>query len=141
MQMPFTPLVRQKLLTAVIVLAAAALAATGIYAYERYCRGPSESAFCGTWQGIQDDGDTVQWQFLRDHTFRNFVFSRVDGEKLPMMTGRWHAGGPYLYLRVADEDWPDHVVTRFDITPGHLKIVTPHRREVVWEFDRISDAP
>jgi hypothetical protein len=130
----------EKLLTAVIVVGAAVVVAGAIYTYERYYR-PSEAWFYGAWQGKQDGDDEFYFQFRPDHTFSGFIISPHDKEKIPFLKGRWHAGGPYLYLRVQDEDgWPDPVVSRFDIDSGHLTICLPRSREAIWSLKRVADS-
>jgi hypothetical protein len=132
---------REKLITIVIVVGAAIVVVSSIYTYERYYR-PSESLFYGAWQGpLEGSGDDDYFEFRSDKTFSGFVVSPRDGEKLPFMKGRWYAGGPYLYLRILDDDtwshWP--LVCRFDIASDHLTICTPHRGYAVWSLRRVPD--
>ena len=107
--MPFTSCVKQKLLTAVILAVSAALLVTVIYTYERYYRGPSESAFYGTWREEEDApsgpaNSPVYWEFHPDQTFSRFLISSFDRSKISLFEGRWYAGGQNLYLRFTDDN-------------------------------------
>jgi hypothetical protein len=74
-----------------------------IYGYERYYRGPSESAFFGTWETTLED-TIYYYEFRSDHTFLVFNSLAMDDESF-LVRGRWHAGGPNVYLRYQDEHW------------------------------------
>jgi hypothetical protein len=80
------------------------LCGAGIYGYERFYRGPSESAFFGTWETIDPDLDgPVYYEFRADHTF--FLhFSPLIDEDTRFPGGKWYAGGPNIYVRY-DADW------------------------------------
>jgi hypothetical protein len=67
-----------------------------VYSYERYYRGPDDSFFVGTWRGEADyTGETrIGYRFKTDHTF--------EGEWEP--SGKWYAGGEFLYLRQRLDD-------------------------------------
>ncbi len=74
-----------------------------VYTYERYYRGPGESAFYGTWlDPIFNSDDSQYWEFRSDHTFALVIM--ISGEKTSTVEGRWYAGGPNIYLRFP-EDW------------------------------------
>jgi hypothetical protein len=69
-----------------------------VYSYERYYRGPGESALYGTWQVPDFPSDEpVYFQFNPDQTFS--MCSVFEGKLSPFTTGRWYAGGPNIYLR------------------------------------------
>src|SRR5436305_12068475 len=68
-----------------------------IYGYERYYRGPSESAFYGTWEATLNEDSTVYYEFRPDHTFLVFGSPALDEESF-LVKGRWYAGGPNMYL-------------------------------------------
>jgi len=89
----------------IIGSALAALAAVGalVYGYERYYRGPSESAFFGTWETTLEDL-TFYYEFKSDHTFLIFNSPAMDEESF-LLRGRWYAGGLNIYLRHQDEHW------------------------------------
>src|SRR2546423_6800912 len=69
---------------------------SGIYAYERYYRGPDDSFFVGTWRGNADHTPETRigYHFKADHTY--------EGEFEP--SGKWWAGGEFLYLRLRLDD-------------------------------------
>ncbi len=75
-----------------------------IYAYERYYRGPSESAFYGSWEATLNEDLTVYYEFRSDHSFVVFGSPDLDEESF-LVRGRWYAGGPNMYLRYLDEGW------------------------------------
>jgi hypothetical protein len=75
-----------------------------IYGYERYYRGPSESAFYGTWEATLNEDLTVYYEFRSDHSFLVFGSPELDEESF-LVRGRWYAGGPNMYLRYLDEGW------------------------------------
>jgi hypothetical protein len=67
-----------------------------VYGYERYYRGPDDSVFIGTWRGEADytGEQRIGYRFKPDHTF--------EGEWEP--SGKWYAGGDFLYLRLRLDD-------------------------------------
>lgn len=73
--------------------------ATIVYRYERYHRGPSESAFFGTWKSDFVDSDHPT--FLRLGSDQNFDMSLSQSfdDSEVFLRGRWYAGGPNLYIR------------------------------------------
>jgi hypothetical protein len=63
---------------------------TLVYTYERYHRGPGESAFYGTWLDPMFAYDEISyWEFRSDHTFT--ILMLIDGEKKSMVEGRCYA--------------------------------------------------
>jgi hypothetical protein len=94
----------QKRLIAATVVAAIACLGTGIYVYERYYRGPDDSFFVGTWRGRQDSlgGDYIGYHFRADHTYEKIL--PIEGEDFVSPTGKWYAGGDFLYLRARLDD-------------------------------------
>jgi hypothetical protein len=141
MQMPrshaWTPTAKWLIVMATVALLF--VVSSLIYQYERYYR-PSDKLFFGAWQGVSEDtGDGVYWQFRRDHTFSSFILSPMSGEKLPFWEGRWHAGGPFLYLRFSSENSREVVALRFDISSEHLTINLPRSGDTMWSLERVSD--
>ena len=80
------------------------LCGAGICGYERFYRGPSESAFFGTWETVDPDlGFPVYYEFMADHTFFQHFPPLMDADtRFP--GGKWYAGGPNVYVRY-DADW------------------------------------
>jgi hypothetical protein len=83
------------------LIVGAAVVAVGVfsalvYGYERYYRGPDDSVFIGTWRGEADytGEQRIGYRFKPDHTF--------EGEWEP--SGKWYAGGDFLYLRLRLDD-------------------------------------
>ena len=101
------------------VLALAAFGAL-IYSYERYYRGPSESAFCGTW--LFDE--QYYYEFTRDHTFS--IFERAGEPDTAIVKGRWYAGGKFLYIRFPASFRSDGRIVEFwhidDISPAEIRV-------------------
>src|SRR5438045_7596756 len=89
----------------IIGSAVVALASFGalVYRYERYHRGPSESAFFGAWETTLEDS-TFYYEFKSDHTFLVFNSPSMDEESF-LVRGRWYAGGPKFYVRFEEEHW------------------------------------
>ncbi len=90
---------RQK---AIIVASGVALVValiSGVYTYERYYRGPSDSILVGTWEMTMPYGmDSATWvRFEPDHTATWFSDS-IAGYQVDYRT-RWFAAGPYIYMR------------------------------------------
>ena len=94
---------RQKWLIAGSVVLALGFCGACSYGYERYHRGPSESAFFGTWETTLEE-ITYYYEFKPDHTFLVFNSPAMDEESF-LVRGRWYAGGPNVYLRHDDEHW------------------------------------
>ena len=79
--------------------------AVGVYTYERYHRGPSETAFFGTWKKASTDPeDSYYLRLSADQTFDMSVSPGFDNE-LVFLWGRWYAGGPNFYLRFNADAW------------------------------------
>jgi hypothetical protein len=72
----------------------------GIYAYERYCRSPSDSILVGTWKWPGVDDVPVCYRFQSDHT----VQITACNDSGPIVSGRWFAGGRNIYLSFTGED-------------------------------------
>jgi hypothetical protein len=133
--------VQRWLIAAGIVLLLVALG-TLVYTYERFYRGPGESAFYGTWlDPMFDSDDTQYWEFRSDHTFALVMV--ISGEKTSIVEGRWYAGGPNIYLRFP-EDWGPsrptvmHIV---DISPEQFTVQFPGQSRV-YRFQRATlDSP
>src|SRR5438093_12616864 len=87
---------RQRWLIVGAVVVALGFFSALVYSYERYYRGPDDSFFVGTWRGEADyTGETrIGYRFKADHTF--------EGEWEP--SGKWYAGGEFLYLRQRLDD-------------------------------------
>jgi hypothetical protein len=70
-----------------------------VYSYERYHRGPTESAFVGIW-GINGsiEDPLIYIEFRANHTFSMSTSPRMDDEEGASITGRWYAGGPNMYI-------------------------------------------
>src|SRR5262250_1481237 len=87
---------KQRWLIAGALVAAVAGFSALVYSYERYYRGPDERLFVGTWRGEADyfGENRIGYQFKPDHTY--------EGEWEP--SGKWCAGGEFLYLRQRLED-------------------------------------
>ena len=83
---------QRRLIVFAVVLAFASISAL-IYGYECYYRGPSESAFLGTWRF----DDQYYVEFTSDHDFS--IFERAGEPDTMIVKGRWYAGGKLLYLR------------------------------------------
>jgi hypothetical protein len=83
-----------------VVIALVSFAAV-ICAYEGYYRGPSESAFFGTWETVLSDSDSPSYiEFRSDQTLRfSLSPSMGDVEEAALPVGKWYAGGPNIYVR------------------------------------------
>jgi hypothetical protein len=95
---------RQRWLIAGGVLAGLILFSALVYCYERYYRKPDDSFFVGTWRGELDSlGDNqTGYRFKPDHTYEErFVFG---DEESWVPSGKWYAGGDFVYLRHRLED-------------------------------------
>ena len=109
----------QKCLILTSALGVLFLSGVGIYSYERFHRGPSESFFVGAWRGQYDPHSlymgpaNVSFRFHPDHTYEAW-----DGFT---PSGKWSAGGDFLYLR-----------ERFDDSSG------PYDRLETWHIDSMS---
>lgn len=84
---------------------AVGLVASGvlIYSYERYYRGPDESALFGTWADADPMWNgTVYYRLNPDHTFQ-FMGDFAD-EETAFLRGTWYAGGKMIYLKLQWEE-------------------------------------
>jgi hypothetical protein len=71
-----------------------------IYGYERYYRGPSQSAFFGIWERVSFDSPPKYFEFRPDQTFRFSLSPTMDDvEEAAFPVGKWYAGGPNIYVR------------------------------------------
>jgi len=99
------------------VLGLAALS-SAIYAYERWYRGPSESALVGVWQDTLPALDTITYyRFKADGTF-DIIIDGL-GEISVFTTGTWYAGGHNIYWRLPAE-------------------LVGQRRPLIWHIDDVS---
>ena len=116
----WTPL--QKWLIVGAELLSLAMVGVLIYSYERYHRGPTDSILCGTWQ--QDTDDTpIYYRFKPDHTFT--VIDPVLTEPSILTTGKWYAGGKFIYLRFTLEDKSErsfYIWRIEDISEGEIEV-------------------
>src|SRR5438874_11233645 len=99
----WTPL--QKWIITGTVFAGLVVLSTLVYTYERYYRGPDDTFFVGTWRGkctdLQINGP-VGFRFKANHTYEDLM--PVGDSEFVGPTGRWYAGGDFLYLRVPRDD-------------------------------------
>jgi hypothetical protein len=120
---------QKRLIVAAIILGGV-LFSTVIYTYERYYRGPNESALYGTWQIPAGDED-MYFQFNSDQTFS--VLALIIGERILITDGRWYAGGPNIYLRFR----PD-LVGQTRPTIWHIVSIAPSEFRVrVWQDGQV----
>jgi hypothetical protein len=113
---------RQRWFIAVTVLVALIALAVVVYSYERYYRGPSDSALFGTWQCISGCEYPLYYTFGPDHNIRV-----SDDDASGVVTrGRWYAGGNFIFLRFTEPPLPIkrailiyHIV---DLTPDELRV-------------------
>src|SRR5437588_4016086 len=69
-----------------------------IYTYERYYRGPDETALYGTWlDPTMDAQDPFYIEFRPEQKF--WVVVMISGKKEPLVEGSWYAGGRNIYMR------------------------------------------
>jgi hypothetical protein len=94
-----------------------------VYIYERYYRGPGEEVLYGTWDVPDFPDEPVYIQFNPDQTFS--ICGLYEGKLNACTTGRWHAGGPNIYLRFNDETmkgqrpWIAHIV---EISQNEIRV-------------------
>lgn len=99
--------------------------AIGIYGYERYHRGPTDSVFVGTWQmeGLCMDC-TFYWRLQPDHSVVGFGEADPDF-RWPAGRGRWYAGGELLVIHFAAEQADavrSFVMRIVDIAPDVIRL-------------------
>ena len=94
--------------------------------YERYCRGPSDTVFLGTWHDTTPQMDSViYYRFKSDGTFDLIIDGM--GSIDVVAIGKWYAGGQNIYMRVPALDgempkpyvWVWHIV---DISPEKILV-------------------
>jgi hypothetical protein len=108
---------RQKWLILAAGAASISLLSILVYHFERYHGLPDDSFFVGTWRGEYQPHSLylgpreLSFHFRRDHTY--------GGETIP--SGRWFAGGDFLYLRA-----------RYDDASG------PYEQLETWHIDSMS---
>lgn len=96
-----------------------------IGSYEVHYRGPSGSAFVGTWEAdwFSSDDECIYVEFRSDQTFSLSSSPTMDEE---FITGRWYAGGPNLYIRF-NPHWSGEVYRTLvwriiDIQPDEFRV-------------------
>jgi hypothetical protein len=117
----WTPL--QKWFVAMAAVFAIAILAAVVYGYERYYRGPNESALFGTWS----EGDDSYYRFYPNHNvelWSDFPSGRIEDLDL-VSRGRWYAGGDFIYLRFPD-------------MPADRNVELARRNILIWRIDAIS---
>ena len=99
-----------------------ALAGVGIYVYERYYRGPSDSVLVGTWQMEDNCIDCTHWITLQPN--HNVVgFSESLGRMWLDYHGRWYAGGQVLVIRYDTPEEAQSIIMRIlDIGPDAIRV-------------------
>ena len=114
---------RQRWLIAGAVVAGLVAFSALVYSYERYCRGPDDSFFVGTWRGELDGlgENRTGYRFKPDHTYEKLL-AFGDSESWSQ-GGKWYAGGDFVYLRV-----------RWDDASG------PYDRLEAWHIDSMTSA-
>jgi hypothetical protein len=98
------------------------LVGIGIYIYERYHRGPSDSVLVGTWE--LEDGciDCTNWIILQaDH--KVVGFGEGMGRKFLDYRGRWYAGGELLVIHYDTPEESQSIVMRIlDISGDAIRV-------------------
>jgi hypothetical protein len=120
---PWTRAQRRFLLVAGLL--ACVLVAGLIYTYERYYRGPDESALYGTWLDpmTMDAQDLFYIEFRPDQKF--WVVVVISGKTTPLVEGNWYAGGQNIYMRYpAEFSGPSRptVMHIVDISPEDIAV-------------------
>jgi hypothetical protein len=112
---------RQRLFIIGALVAGLAVFSAIVYSYERYYRGPDDSFFVGTWRGELDalGANETGYHFRKDHTYEEIWPSQ--GHDFVGPTGKWYAGGDFLYLR-----------RRLDDASG------PYDRLEIWHIDSMT---
>jgi hypothetical protein len=95
---------------------------TLIYVFERHYGLPSDQVLVGTWEHRYFDPDwPIYYQLNPDHNLRVFV-----GDSDVLATGRWYAGGNFVFFRwsIVDEPEVTHgLIWRIDeILPNEIHI-------------------
>jgi hypothetical protein len=122
----WTPL--QKWLVVASTTAGLFVLALLIYRYERYERGPDDTALVGTWRFPTIADMTVYWDLRPDHTFRIFA-DTPEQNGFPLYKGTWFGGGAFVYFLqpVFHEDGdpishPLEIWRLEDVSPNELRI-------------------
>src|SRR5438067_4093814 len=123
----WTPLQKWLLISASLVALAAC--GVGIYWYERYYREPTEAAFFGTWE-IRDPifpETPLYYDFKPDHTYHLFgIISELAPNKRDILeTGRWYAGGDFIYVRIPFEE-----ASYTALIPWYIDSISPDQVQV-----------
>jgi hypothetical protein len=115
-----------------------------VYTYERYHRGPSESAFFGVWEtdGPYSDDPCDYIEFRPDQTFSVSWSPNMD-EETSFIVGRWYAGGPNIYVVVKPE-WSGElyrplVFPIMDLKPDEFRVSI--RDDYIKAFRRVHLPP
>jgi hypothetical protein len=100
-----------------------ALAGVGVYAYERYYRGPSDSVLVGTWQIEDGCIDCTNLIALKpNHSVIGFSDS-IAGENQLDYHGRWYAGGQVLVIHYDTPEEAQSIVMRIlDTHPEVIRV-------------------
>jgi len=116
------------------------LCGVGIYWYELYYRGPTEAVFFGTWKISGPDITSLYYEFKPDHTYHVFGVSPelAPNERDILETGRWYAGGEFVYVRIPFEE-----ASYTMLIPWHIDSMSPsevqvHAGRVHVIFKRVS---
>lgn len=114
---------RQKWLIIASSSVVIALGAIGVYAYERYYRGPSDSAVVGTWQlkdGCIDCTNLIAFQ--PNHNAVGFG-DGIAGQNQLEFRGRWYAGGQVLVIHYDTAEKAGSIIMRIlDIAPDTIRV-------------------
>jgi len=135
---------RQKWLILAGAVAGLLLCGALIYGYERFYRGPSESAFFGVWQtdGFYSDDQCYYIEFRSDQTFSLSSSPNTDEEN-SFMTGRWYAGGPNIYVVVkplwSGELYRPLAFRIIDLRSDAFRVAI--RDDYIKEFRRVHSIP
>lgn len=96
---------------------------TLIYIYERYHRGPTDSAFFGTWQ-IEDGCIDCTHLITLEPSHNAVGFGDYMGrEGILDYRGRWYAGGELLVIHYDTPEESQSVIMRIlDIAPDVIRV-------------------
>jgi len=113
----------QKWLIVVIFTVGIVLGGIGVYIYERYYRGPSDSVLVGTWQledGCIDCTHLVS--LLPNHNVIGFS-DALGRENWLDYHGRWYAGGEVLVIHYDSPEEAHSIVMRIlNVSPDTLRV-------------------
>jgi len=114
---------RQKWLIIGSSIVLIALAGVGIYVYERYYRGPSDSVLIGTWQ-IEDGCIDCTHLVTLEPNHNAVGFGDYMGEQgILDYRGRWYAGGELLVIRYDTPEESQSIIMRIlDITSDVIRV-------------------